>query len=161
MLLPHEFSLDYIGNATGLTLVLPVASNDRACLVTLATGKPSAIIIDEREEFFSFMCENNAHWKGMLIPNVAIELDEITNFDAAEWSPPLGTLVRQRDSLCISAKHEDNFPAKILVPIITGLPANHANMKVGFKKWQIVIGEGLSKRVLMAPDTNRQNKSER
>jgi hypothetical protein len=31
-------------------------------------------------------------------------------------------------------------------------------MAVGFKKWQIVVGEGLSKRTLMTFDTERVSK---
>jgi|ERR1700688_710126 len=159
MLLPHEFSVDYIGNVTQLTLVLPVDDYDRAFLVTLAPGKLTAIAIDEREGFASFICESNRNWKGVLVPNIAIELDEGTTFDAVGLSPPLGMLVRQQDRLFISTRPDGGLPRNKLVPILTGLPPNQANMAVGFKKWQIVIGDGLSKRTLMALDTERPKKS--
>jgi len=159
MLLPHDFSMGYIGDATQLTLVLPVDDYDRAFLVTLAPGKPTAIFVDERESFASFTCENNTSWKGILIPNVTIELDEKTTFDAVGWSPPLGMLVRREGGLFISTKAEGTFRRDTSVPILTGLPAGQAKMAAGFKKWQIVIGEGLSKRVLMGFDTERQNKA--
>jgi hypothetical protein len=59
MLLPHEFTVDHIGAVDRLTLVLPVDPYDRAMLVTSAPEKPTAIIVDERDAFISFVCENN------------------------------------------------------------------------------------------------------
>lgn len=161
MLLPHEFNVGYIGSATQLTLMLPFGDYDRACLITLASGKATAIVVDERESFSSFESENNTSWKGILVPNVAIELDESATFDAVGWSPPLGMLVRRDDGIFISARPEGRIPRNTLIPIVTGLPTSQADMAVGFKKWQIVLGEGLSKRTLMSFDTDRQNKPER
>jgi hypothetical protein len=110
MLLPREFSVGYIGNVTQLTLVLPVDDYDRAFLVTLAPGKPTAIVVDERDSFVSFVCDNNTSWKGLLVPNIAIELDEKATDDAVGWSAPLGMLVRRDDGLFISTKAEGTFP---------------------------------------------------
>lgn len=59
MLLAHEFGAGYIGEITQLTLVLPIDDHDRTFLVTLASGKPTAIMIDKRDSFLSFMCEGN------------------------------------------------------------------------------------------------------
>jgi hypothetical protein len=158
MLLPHEFSLGYIGSVIQLTLVLPVGDYDRACLVTLAPGKPTAIVVDERDSFASFGCENNTSWKGILVTNVAIELDEKATFDVVGWMPPLGMLVRRENGIFISVRPDGAIPRNTLIPIAGGLPTSEASMAVGFKKWQIVIGEGLSKRTLMSFDTDRQNK---
>jgi hypothetical protein len=154
MLSPHEFSVGYIGDIDQLTLVLPINDYDRSCLVTLATGKPTAIVVDERDSFISFACDNNKSWKGMLVPNIAIELDEKATFDSVGWSPPLGMLVRRIDGLFISAKLEGTFVRSTLVPILTGLLPSQPNLEVGFKKWQIVIGEGLAKRTLMTFDAD-------
>lgn len=160
MLFPHEFSVGCIGSATQLTLVLPVGEYDRACLVTFASGEPTAIFVDERESFPAFVCKKNTSWKGILVPNITIELDESALFDVVGWSPPLGMLVRREDGIFISARLEGRIPQNTLIPIMTGLPASQADMAAGFKKWKIVIGEGLSKRTLMNFDTDRQNKSE-
>jgi hypothetical protein len=158
MLLPREFSVGYIGNVTQLTLVLPVDDYDRAFLVTLAPGKPTAIVVDERDSFVSFVCDNNTSWKGLLVPNIAIELDEKATDDSVGWSAPLGMLVRRDDGLFISTKAEGTFPQNTMAPILTGLPASQPKMAASFKKWRIVIGEGLSKRILMRFDTERQSK---
>jgi hypothetical protein len=158
MLSPFEFSLGYIGNVTQLTLVLPIDNYDHPCVVTLAPGKPTAIVVDERYSFTSFACEGNTHWKGIVVPNIAIELDETSSYDASGWSPPLGMLVRREDGLFVSTRPDGGSRQNTLVPILTGLPAGEAKMAAGFKKWQIVIGEGLSKRVLMTFDTEQLNK---
>jgi hypothetical protein len=149
MLLPHEFSVGFIGGINQLTLVLPVDSYDRSFLVTLASGKPTAISLDKKDGFASFTCENNSSYKGILVPNIAVELNEKVALDAIGWGTPLGTLVRREESLLISTRLEGSLPQNTLVPIITGLPASQPNMAAGFTKWRIVIGDGPSKRILM------------
>ena len=158
MLLPNEFSVGYVGDVTQLTLVLPVDAHDRACLVTTAQGTPTLVVVDERDTFASFECENNTSWRGILVPNIAIELDENSTSAVAGWSPPLGMMVRREDGLFISARFDGRLSRNALVPILTGLPRGAAQMAVGFKKWQIVIGEGQFRRTLISLDTEQANK---
>jgi hypothetical protein len=110
MLLAHEFSVGFIGSVTQLTLVLPIDEHDRAFLITLAPGEPTAIVVDERDSFSSFACENNTSWKGVLVPSIAVELDENVIFDAVGWSPPRGMLVRCEDGLFVSTRPDRRTP---------------------------------------------------
>jgi hypothetical protein len=157
MLSPNEFSIGYIGSVTELTLVLPIESYDRACLITAAPGKPMAIVIDERDLFASFESEGNTSWKGLLVPNVVIEIDETSIFDADGWSLPCGALVRQEDKLFVSVSPDGRLQ-RARVPLLANLPTSDPRMKAGFKRWQISLGNGLSKRILKTFDTDLLNK---
>ena len=82
MLLPAEFSVAYIGDATaGLTLILPRDHYDEPILVTCASGSPYAIFLGQNK-FAGFECTNNNSFGGILIPNVSIEINEDSIFDA-------------------------------------------------------------------------------
>jgi hypothetical protein len=72
--------------------------------------------------------------------------------------PPLGTLVRKTDSLYVVARPDFGRPANSFVPILANLPVGDAKMEAGFKRWQIVVGKGRAKRVLMTFDTDELNK---
>jgi hypothetical protein len=157
VLLPSEFMVGHIGDIAEFTLVLPVDSYDRTCLVTTAPGKPTAIVIGEND-FVCFESQGNTVWKGLLVPNIMIEIDETSIMDATRQSPPLGSLVRQANGIFVHVRHESS-PMRTLVPIVTSLPTCEAHMAAGFKKWQIVIGEGTAKRVLKKIDADQLNKS--
>lgn len=89
MLSPPELGLGYIGAATSLTLVLPVDRYDYCFLVATAGEEPTAIFLDERYQFQAFGCLGNTSYKGLLIPDVRIEVDETLIFDAAgRWAVP-------------------------------------------------------------------------
>ena len=150
MLAPGEFSVGCIGDATApLTLVLPRGRYEYPTLVTRVSEQPFAVCLEGQHEFSSFECADNDSWKGILIPNVAIEVDETTMFDAECYSAPLGSLIRAGAQLNIVVRAEGGFPRQTVARLLIGeLPESRAKMATGFTRWQIVIGEGLAKRTL-------------
>lgn len=104
MLSPNEFSVGHIAAATGLTLVLPVDRYDRMFLVTTAHSEPKAILLDERDQFEAFSCQDNTSYRGILIPDVRIEVDETRVHDIARnWAVP-GMVVRRDGGLFVSTR---------------------------------------------------------
>jgi hypothetical protein len=149
MFSPAEFSVGCVGDATtGLTLVLPRSQYENAILVTQASGSPYAIFLSEDHQFAGFECANNDSWRGILIPNVTIELDEESIFDAENMHVPLGALVRRGTQLDMVTRVDSNFPRPVKTPIIVDLPLCRQNMAAGFTKWRIFLGEGMRKREL-------------
>jgi hypothetical protein len=57
MLTPEEFTVGPIGDITQLTLVLPIDRYGHACLITAAPGKPTALVVDEKDTFAFFVSE--------------------------------------------------------------------------------------------------------
>jgi hypothetical protein len=141
MLSPHEFSVGCISDSTGLTLVLPRGSYETSFIV-IATVEPKiAVVLEGDHRFLSFECNDNTSWKGLVIPNVSIEIDETSVVDIA----PPGALVRSGTTLAIKAKWDGRIGNRT-VPIVGELTPCRDDMAAGFTRWRVVIG---SRRELM------------
>lgn len=149
MLSPGEFSVGCIGDvATSLSLVLPRGRYEEPMLVTHASGSPYAIFLAGQHQFLGFECSGNDSWKGILIPNVTIEVDEDSIFDAEDIHSPAGTLVRKNTQLYLVTKGDGGFRGAIRTPLIVDLPSCRQSMAAGFTRWRIFLGEGTTKREL-------------
>lgn len=146
MLSPNEFSVGYLANAAGLTLVLSQEARGTSFIVTPTAQSMIAIALDGGHRFSSFDCRGNTSWQGLVIPNVAIEVDETSVTD----SLPLGVLVRTGTTLAIKTKL-DRLGTQ-LVPLINDLAPCGEGLSSPFSHWRVVIGEGLAKRELMSID---------
>jgi hypothetical protein len=62
MLSPHEFTVGYIGDAAGLSLVLPLGKYDSCFLVVAAAASKIAVCLDGDHRFTSFECTDNTSW---------------------------------------------------------------------------------------------------
>ena len=154
MLSPDEFSIGDVGDAaSGLTLILPRGGRECPMLVTNASGAPHAVFLAGQFGFMSFECANNHAWGGILIPDVAIEVDEHSVTDGA----PPGTLVRSATRLDVITRPEGGFPRPIKTPLLVGLPPCREGSAAGFAKWKIVLGEGIKKRELMAIESGNHS----
>lgn len=149
MLAPHEFLVGPLALASGITLLLRRDARDASFLVTSAPGEPTAIFLDGQHRFSYMPSAGNDDWTGVLVPNVAIEIDETSILDASEGQP-LGVLVRKHTRLSIQA--HDPHRSLSTIAIVADLPACHENESAAFARWQIVVGDGLSKRVLKTFD---------
>ena len=150
MLAPHEFRVGPLATATGMTLVMRRHAQEASFLVSAATDVPAAIFLDGEFRFAWMPTADNTSWHGVLVPNVTIEVDATSILDAGRGRP-LGVLVRRQSELAVAAQREPRGQAS-LVPIVSGLPPCHENESAAFSRWQIVLGEGLSKRVLFEVD---------
>lgn len=149
MLSPGEFSVGCIGDATNsLTLVMPRGGYEYPMLVTQASGSPYAIFLAGQFQYTGFECTNNDSHKGILIPNVTIEIDEESVFDAEYLHAPIGALVRRDMQLDIITQADGGFPRLLKTPLIVGLPACRQSSVAGFTKWRGFLGEGMTKREL-------------
>lgn len=149
--------LGNINAATSLTLVLPVDRYDYCFLVASVGEEPTAVILDERHQYQAFNCRGNTSHKGLLIPDVRIEVDASLVYDAVgRWAVP-GTIVRRDDGLFISTADERGVGRGPLIALQRGLASSEQNMAAGFPRWQIVIGDGIEKRVLKVIDLEQSS----
>jgi hypothetical protein len=153
MLSPAEFFVGSLGDASGLTLVLPRGKYDCTAIVSQAGGTAMVVFLEGQFRFSCFDCTGNDAWKGVLIPNVRLEVDETS---AEEDGGPLGALVRRDTRLVIRTKSEHGVGAGV-TPLLTNLTPGHQGMVAAFTRWCIVIGEGVDKRELKTVDVSRQN----
>lgn len=154
MLSPFEFAVGCLTDASGLSLVLPRTKYEHACLVISAAGSPIAICLDGDHRFWSLPCTDNTAWKGVIIPNVAIELDETTLFDAEERYPPLGAMVRRNTELTVVANGgRGSYRGSAHFPVMIDLLPSRENMAAGFTRWSVVLWRGDERRVLTTVET--------
>jgi hypothetical protein len=128
-------------------------------LVTHASGSPYAIFLTGQHQFAGFECSGSDSWKGVLIPNVSIEIDEGSIFDARDIRPPLGALVREHTQLSMVTRTNVGFWDLVKTHLIGDLPPCRQDMAAGFAKWQIILGEGTKKRELKHVEVAMQDGS--
>lgn len=144
MLASDEFAVGPFASAAPLSLVLPRTQYEVVALIGTIKGTPAAVLLTGQHAFHCFPTTDSHSWKGLIVPKVRIEVDEASLFDPDYGS--LGAVIRQETVLVIRAKTENSFGQTTPVTLHSGLPA--CELKAGFSQWQVVIGEGLDKRVL-------------
>ena len=145
MLSAHEFKVDTIGNATPLTLVMPRYHGEEAILITHSAKGPAAFFLTGGNRFRWFESTGNNAWRGLLVPNVRIEVDETSVISPDYSVPGPGCITREKDGLFVVARGEGIRVVDSLV-IQTGLATCGA--AAGFSRWSIVLGEDHKRRVL-------------
>lgn len=153
MLAPEEFTVGTFASASVGSLILPRNKHEATAIVGLIDDAPTAVFLGDRFQFHYFPTAGSENWSGLIIPNVRVEVDELTAFDPAYGNSPLGTVVRAATQLSIYAKTERSFGRHGVVPLVSNLPATY-NGSVGFTKWQVVLGAGPEKRILLKIDVH-------
>jgi hypothetical protein len=148
MLTVNEFSVGNIGAIKPISLVLPRDEQETEMLIVGTLETPIAMILDGAHSFKWFESTGNTHWTGLIIPNLRVELDEKS---ASAGPMALGAAMRQGSELAICGKR-DGSNGTTFVSMLSGLPL--LDHKVGFSRWQLVIGEGLEKRVIRKFDVS-------
>lgn len=151
MLKATEFAVGHLGDASPLSLMLPRTKYEEVILVGNVEGIATAVILSGQHQFLCFAGAGNTNWKGLIIPNVHIEVDETSLFDPDASGTPPGSIVRRDTRLTIHAREERPFGSGTAVTLQDSLPSAE-RLRAGFTQWQIVVGEGTSKRVLWSTD---------
>lgn len=152
MLSATEFTVDTFGNATPLSLVLPRNKHEAAAIIGSVEGAPAAVFLSGNFTFSCFKSAGNHHWRGLIVPNVRVEVDETSIFDPDYDGVPLGSIVRSDTRLIIRAQAEHTFGQATAITLHQDL-APTGDFKAAFGQWQVVIGEGVERRVLWRTPT--------
>ena len=156
MLLPEEFSVRYIGNLTGVALLLPRNKYEEAILFSDLGKERMAVFLssDDFSTFLSFQVPlDSTTWKGLMVPKFEIEVDEASMFDPQAEHLPLGALVRLQDKICIISNVQGGQPGnRYKIPLVVDLDECDEGLGVGFRSWSICVGEGELRRCLKKID---------
>lgn len=150
MLFPEEFTVGTFKTAEPGSLVLPRTKYEALSLICEGDGEPTAVFLGGAHSFQSFPSGGADNWKGVIIPDVRIEIDETSLYDPDQNGHALGVIVRQETKLVIRTKAENSFGRSTPVVIQSGLPDSKGS--AAFTRWQIVVGHGDEKRVLHKVD---------
>jgi hypothetical protein len=148
MLAPEEFFPGCLRDAGSFSLFLPRRGNDFSALVVNVSGALTAVVLEGNHQFLAFRCSDNVAWRGILVPNVSIEVDEGSVIDLDRYDVPQGALIRRSAELCIAAREEGGFRIARTIPLIGNLPAGPKDADIGFAMWRIILGRGQDKREL-------------
>lgn len=158
MLEGAEFFSGSLDDVNGLCLVMP-RDRDEEFILAVPGNPRTAIYLEGRNKFQGFTYTSNDAWQGIIIPNVRIEVDVGSAFNADSGRAPDGAAIRRVDYLAVAAqiRSTDGFMNQTKVPVASGLQPCAQGCAVGFRKWQIVLGEGQAKRVLRKIDISAVN----
>jgi hypothetical protein len=150
LLSPHEFIVGSLARAQPLSLVLPRNKYEATFLVCQAEASAVAVCLAGQHAFQHFPCSNNSHWKGLIVPDVRVEVD-ITSLIETGQGTPLGAALRSASRLMIAARSDQSYGPSG-VTLHDDLPP--AYEEAAFSRWQVIIGRGLDKRMLWSIDLN-------
>jgi len=156
MLSPEEFIVGNFKQAEPGSLVFPRTAYEELALICEGDGDPIAVFLSGDYAFQSFRTNEADNWKGIIVPNVRIEVDELSAFDLNYNDPSLGAMIREKSSLFLRTKYSEHRWGSVPVVVQSGLPECQESAE--FTKWQIVIGNGDDKRVLHMVDLNEKPK---
>ena len=158
MLLPGEFSVGHVEDAIPLTLMLPRSKYEHMFLIGGSSEEPVAIFLSGQFQYYSFRSTGNNSYKGILIPNVTIEVDPSSLFDADSEAAPLGTIVRRGASLGVMTKLDGRgIYLGQFTPLISRLPEASEGCAAGFRRWAITLGARENHRSLFEVDLTKSN----
>lgn len=148
MISTNEFHIAVASACSPLSLILPASSEDGAMLVGKSTEGKTAILFLTGPYKFSWHFSEGAHyWSGLVFFPVRIEMDETSTFSPQSVQAPMGSLIREGTSLIARAKPPEARGRNIVI-LEEALPPTE-ELSVGFTRWQVVLGHGTDKRVLI------------
>lgn len=149
MLQAHEFTAGNLLDARGLTLMLPRDEYEQSLLIAEHGDLTMVAILKGPYRFRAFKRDASSNqWRGLLIPDIRIEIDETSVFQP-QGSAPLGSLLRSDSDLRLMTRRDDEqFGRAGSIVLLTNLPTCGDGQSVGFTSWQIVLGEGRNRRIL-------------
>lgn len=151
MLSTTEFSAGHISTAQPISLLRPISDHERECLIAGPRDKPALVILQGEYAYQWFdIADGSDAWTGLIIPNLRVELDATSVFEVGSGRNPVGSVVRKGTELSLCA-HAKSGMGISHIKLVEGLPALGEH-KVGFSRWQLVLGERSEKRILRTFD---------
>lgn len=152
MLALSEFFAGTIADAPFGSLILPTSKYDRQGIIASQNGLPFFVILGDDHRFQGFPSVDNTSHKGVIVPNVAVEVDEASIGQLDSWDTPLGSIICAGGEIGIRVAAVGNMSAGRFVAKLAEAPST--SISASFSKWRIVLGAGMDKRILLSIDTN-------
>lgn len=153
MLALSEFFPATIADAPLGSLILPRSKYDRHGLIASVADVPYFVLLGHEHRFAAFPSTDNRSHKGLIVPDVRIEVDEASADDTDAWDAPLGSVIFKEGKIAIRVKKADSFSGGLLLAELAVCPSTE--IVASFSLWQIVVGSGAEKRVLLSIDARR------
>ena len=160
MLSPTEFAVATLAGAPHMSFVIPHDERSGCFLPLRLKGRGTFAVFlagEDRFKFFHYESrdeEEDAYFlKGIVISQIAIQLDETSTYDPDNGNRVLGSLIRTQDRLEIVARGaRERIGQPMCLAVMTELPLCETGARAGFTRWRIVLGEGPEKREILLVD---------
>src|ERR1051325_5238217 len=106
MLLASEFTVGALANAEPGSLMLPRLTDEEPFLIGQGDNGVAAVFVGANHTFHCFDCSDDDNRRGLLVPNIHIEVDIKSVFDPQSSNAPPGTAVRVDNRLILLATHQ-------------------------------------------------------
>lgn len=158
MLSPTEFTVGTFCQAVPLTLILPRTQYEETVIIGHIDKAPVAVFLSGQHAFQYLSATGSTNWQGLIVPNIRVEVDETTVFDPHYNRASLGAVIRTDTRLVIRAKSERSSNSSTVITLHDELQYA-GEFQAGFRRWQVVIGEGPDKRVLWQAGDKRETEA--
>jgi len=145
MLRAEEFMVGTLADAAPGSLMLPRNRYEAVFLIGGPTDAAVAVCLSPAHPYAPIKCAEATAWRGIIIPNIVIEMDPMFMLTGDEGRA--GALIRSGSSLHILTASHQSMRATPTV-LLTDLPPAVDGEAAVFLRWQVVLGGGVSKRVL-------------
>ncbi len=110
-----------------------------------------AVFTGEQHRFHAAPCADNSYLKGLIVPDVTVEMDRNSLFDPSEGYYSEGCLIRCDTRVVIVTVKQERFSGGgyDYLTIADGLSNCTEGLEVGFRNWSVVLGAGIEKRILL------------
>lgn len=156
MLALPEFFTGTLSEAPVGSLILPRSKNDRCGIIASFNDAPIFVILGDGHRFQAFASADNSSHKGLIVPDVGIEVDETSIAEHDNWDTPLGSIVCAEEAIGIRIAAIGQLSKGRSLAKLASIPAT--SVEASFSRWQITRGNGADKRVLMTIDADKRLK---
>jgi len=150
MLALSEFFPGTLADAPSGSLILPRDKYERCGIVALHKDEPFFVILGDEYRFQGFPSKDNTSHKGLIVPAVSVEIDETSLVPLDSWDTPRGSIVCAEGVVGVRAEMSGSRSLGIINAVLGSIPTSP--IEAAFTRWQIALGAGQDKRVLMKID---------
>lgn len=150
MLALSEFFPGTIADAPVGSLILARSANERSGIIAVYDDEPFFVILSDEGRFRGFPSGQNASNKGVIVPGVTVEVDETCLGEYDPWETARGAIVCKGGVAGIRAEMVGARSHGIVLAMLGSFAASP--VEAAFTRWQVTLGIGQEKRVLMKID---------
>lgn len=150
MLRFDQMRTGYLKDAEPLSLMLPTDTGTPKFLVCGSKDDPVAVELGGEDVFSAFRCGQDTYWRGLLILDVHLEVDETSRFERSVGRGPVGSLELNGQSAHIVTRGHHGGAGRVVA--FSSPSIERSEISVGFARWEICVGLGDQKQVLHSID---------
>lgn len=149
---PNEFTVGPLAICAQGSLLLPRTVHELPYLIGASPDGSIALCLSGQHRFHAFVTEGNTGWSGLIVPGVRVEVDPASSPDLYRRGASFGCARRQGKTLSIVGR-SDRCGRSATV-IVDDELVDSGNEAANFERWQVVLGNGVDRRVLWTVDVN-------